>query len=144
MILENVDRNNLIYELWKKGLTIDEISFDTSIPRSTVGYYIRKFNKCAKSGKPIAFQQIKEQLDEKAMAIQGFVKSYSYSGLLKMLSDGEMDKVYKILMILKLLKELNRDIFPTKEEGEAFIKNFGYIVEQIALARASDNKLKSN
>ena len=32
MIQENIDHNFLLYELWKKGRTIYEISFDTSIP----------------------------------------------------------------------------------------------------------------
>ena len=55
MIQENTDRNILVYELWTKGRTIDEIASETAIPRSTVGYYVRKFNKRAKSGEPIVF-----------------------------------------------------------------------------------------
>ena len=65
MIKENLGRNFLIYEQWKDGRTIDEISFDTGIPRSTIGYYVRKFNKNARRGEPIAFQPIKEKPDEK-------------------------------------------------------------------------------
>jgi len=63
MIQENPDRNFLIYEMWTNGSTIDEISFETGIPRSTVGYYVRKFNKCAKSGEPIVVQRIRKKTD---------------------------------------------------------------------------------
>jgi hypothetical protein len=129
MIRENTSRNFLIYELWKKGRTIDEIAFETAIPRSTVGYYIRKFNKRAKSGEPIAFQQAREQPDEKAIAVQAFVKNSAFLNLSKMLMNGEIDKVYKLLMILKLWKELQRDIFPTIEEAEAFLKSLGRVTE---------------
>lgn len=136
MIQENPDRNFLIYELWTKGCTIDEISFETSIPRSTVGYYVRKFNKCAKSGDPIAFQRIRKKPDEKVMAVQAWAKCGFFLDLAKMLKEKEgLDKVYKKLMIIKLMKELQRDILPTEEERQAFQKNFAYMVEQILLAK---------
>ena len=133
MFKENTNRNFLVYELWKKGYTIDEIAFETAIPRSTVGYYVRKFNKCAKSGAPIVFQQVREQPDEKAMAYKTYLKNYQSLGLVKMLKNGEIDKVYKLLMILKLSKELQRELSPTKEEGEAFLKNIAYVIEKVSL-----------
>jgi hypothetical protein len=43
MYFTNSERNRVIYELWEKNLTIGEISSSTNIPRSTVGYYVRKF-----------------------------------------------------------------------------------------------------
>jgi len=140
MIQENPDRNFLIYELWKEGRTIDEISFETAIPRSTVGYYVRKFNKCAKSGEPIVFQRIMKKPDEKVMAAQAWAKSGFFLDLTKMLKEEDgLDKVYKTLMIIKLMKELQRDIFPTEEERQAFHKNLAYVFEQILPA----NKLTS-
>ena len=45
MVLINPERETVIYELWKTGHTVDEIADQTGIPRSTVGYYVRKFNK---------------------------------------------------------------------------------------------------
>ena len=135
MIRENIDRNFLVYELWKKGRAIDEIAFETTIPRSTVGYYVRKFNKCAKSGEPIVFQQVRKPPNEKEMANQALTKTSVSSYLLKMASNGEIDKLYKSLMILKLWKELQGELFPTKEEREAAGKNIGYIIEQILLAK---------
>jgi len=137
MSRENPDRNFLIYELWKEGCTINEISFETGIPRSTVGYYVRKFNKRAKSGEPIVCQQVAEKPDEKAMALRAYAKSSAFVGLSEMLKKGEIDKVYKMLMICKLFKELQRDILPTEEERRAFSKNLGYVIEQISLANKS-------
>jgi len=133
MIRENPDRNFIIYELWKEGRTIDEISFDTSIPRSTVGYYVRKFNKCAKSGDPIAFLPERKKRDEKEMAITAFTKNIGFQALMKMLredADG-LDKVYKLLMCNKLLKELQRDMFPTMAEGKALDKHRGYVFNEV-------------
>ena len=138
MFQENTNRNFLVYDLWTKGRTINEIAFETAIPRSTVGYYVRKFNMRAKSGEPIVFQQVREQPDEKAMAVKAYTKSNFYNELLKLAARGEIDKVYKILMVRKLEKELRRELFPTKEEREAFFKNPVYICELILLA----NKLK--
>ena len=88
MIQENTDRNILVYELWTKGRTIDEIASETNIPRSTVGYYIRKFNKHAKSGEPIVFQQVGKKTDEKEMAVQAYVKTSMHFDLLKMAKNG--------------------------------------------------------
>ncbi len=39
----NVERNKRIQNLWILGQTIDQISLSTGIPRSTVGYYVKKF-----------------------------------------------------------------------------------------------------
>jgi transposase len=55
MYFTNSERNRVIYELWEKNLTVEEISSNTGIPRSTVGYYVRKFNKLAAKGKPVVF-----------------------------------------------------------------------------------------
>ena len=52
MIPRNFERENAIYELWKAGCTIDEISSKTGIPRSTVGYYVAKFNKSKNKDTP--------------------------------------------------------------------------------------------
>lgn len=44
-MIKNPRREERIYHLWKKGLTIDYISLIEGIPRSSVGYYVKKFNK---------------------------------------------------------------------------------------------------
>lgn len=132
MVQENPDRNFLIYQLWEKGCTIDEISFETGIPRSTVGYYVRKFNKLARSGEPIVLQQMRKKPDEKVMAVQAWEKTSFFVELVKILKEeGGLDKVYKTLKIIKLMKELQTYIRPTEEERRAFMKNFNYMVDRI-------------
>jgi len=136
MIQENPDRNFIIYQLWTNGSTIDEISFETGIPRSTVGYYVRKFNKCAKSGEPIVVQRIRKKPDEKVIAVQAWKKLDFFVYLKKMLKEEDgLDNVYKTLMIVKLVKELHRDIFPTEEERQAVQQNWPYLMKQILLAK---------
>ena len=137
MVQENPDRNFLVYELWGDGHTIDEISFETGIPRSTVGYYVSKFNKCAKSGEPIVCQRVREKPDAKAIAVRAYVKTIVCADLIEKFKNREFDKAYKMLMCLKLFKELDRDINPTEEERQAFSENRGYVFEQILLASKS-------
>lgn len=127
MIQENTASNFLVYELWEKDYTVDEIASETSIPRSTVGYYVRKFNKRARSGEPIVIPQKSAQLEEKDLAVKAYLKGFSLVGLLELIKRGELDKLYKILMIVKLAKELQRDIFPTEEEADAFFRNLSYL-----------------
>ena len=144
MISENATRSFLVYDGWEKGRSIDVISLETGIPRSTVGYYIRKFNKAARRGEPITIQKVEQKRDEKEAAISGFVKGYLYLDLLELIKKGELDRVYKILSILKLLKELEKYISPSEEEKEAFNKNIRYVLEQyllvVNLARSTGAK----
>lgn len=138
MIRKNGDRNILVYGLWIEGRTIDQISLQTGIPRSSVGYYVRKFNKLAQKGAPIAIQWRREKADEKAMANLAVAKNLSYKRLMDMLSEENgLDKVYKFLMIMKLTLELQRYIFPTHEEQEAVEKNIGYILRQMCDAMSA-------
>jgi hypothetical protein len=41
----NPEREAKIYKYWKKGNTIDETSVQEGIPRSTVGYFFKKFKR---------------------------------------------------------------------------------------------------
>ena len=146
MFPENTDRNRVIYELWTKGCTIDEISSDTDIPRSTVGYYVRKFNTCARKGTPIVFQRL-DNTDTKDKASRAVDKTAFplYETLSKFLKDkDEIDKMYKILMIVKLIKELQRDLFPTKEEIEAVFdpKNASFVFDKVMQAVKIKNMMK--
>jgi len=133
MIRENFERNSRIYELWNKGYTVKEISFETSIPPSSVGYYVRKFNKRARSGDPIPFLPEREKLDEKEMAFNAFLKNLFSQNLKIMIlkSKDGLNDVYKLLSVVKLIKELQRDLSPTLEEEKALEKNWIKILQQI-------------
>ncbi len=41
----NPEREKKLYELWELEYTIDEAASLTNVPRSTVGYYFKKFKK---------------------------------------------------------------------------------------------------
>ncbi len=43
----------MLYRLWSEGNTIEKASAITGIPRSTTGYYYKKFDRYAKRGEPI-------------------------------------------------------------------------------------------
>ena len=129
MVRENLHRNLIIHKLWEDGLTINEIASETGIPRSTVGYYVRKFNMRARRGEPIAYLPARDRPKEKDLAKQAFLKNLSFQQLCAMLQEaGGLDKVYKLLMTVKLMKELQRDIFPTEEERQALLNNIDHII----------------
>jgi len=119
MYFTNSERNRVIYELWEKNLTIGEISSNTNIPRSTVGYYVRKFNRLAAKGKPVVFPGL-SQGPRKQQGI--YAEGSSAVSLLEIkildwMRHGDWEGLYNRLNILKLLKEFgfltgeNRDIF---------------------------------
>jgi hypothetical protein len=94
-----------------------------------VGYYIHKFNKSSKKGEPIVFQA-HEKLDPKALAINSLIKSLMLNQLTETIKSGDIDKVYKVLSVYKLAKELERDLLPTPEEIKSFYENLNYVIQQ--------------
>ena len=60
-----------MYTLWESGLTIDEISAHLNIPRSTVGYYVRKSNRYASSGKPLVIPRYTKNRQEVIASFPG-------------------------------------------------------------------------
>ncbi len=133
MFKENLERNIIIYQLWKKGHTIDEISFDTSIPRSTVGYYVRKFNKRAMRGDPIVFSGEREKGTEEEISLKTVLKYNQIKKINAWMREGPeaLDKIYKYLSIMKLTKELSREIFPTKDEKKVLAKYSNQLLKQL-------------
>lgn len=124
MFKENLERNIILYQLWKKGHTIDEMSFDTSIPRSTVGYYVRKFNKRAMCGDPIVFSGEREKGTEEEISLKTVLKYNLIKKINAWMMEGPeaLDKIYKYLNIMKLFKELKWEINLTKDEEKVLAK----------------------
>jgi len=127
MYTPNPERNRVIYELWEKNLTVDQISSRTGIPRSTVGYYVRKFNKLAVEGKPIVFPRERKiasaRRDSPFSHFLPLMKEMAVrkvrAKILLMLGDGRYQELYYLLMDLKLIKELDSIV-----TSEAFEKAF--------------------
>ena len=62
---KNFDRNAELYDLWKNGHTIDEASEISRIPRSTIGYYFKKFKKHEKKGNIADFMDFRKKINSK-------------------------------------------------------------------------------
>jgi hypothetical protein len=107
MYSTNSERNRVIYEFWEMNLTVGEISSRTGIPRSTVGYYVRKFNKLAAKGKPVVFPGPSRS--------PGMPRNYTEdiplmsnleTRILESVVHGDWKEIYYRLSAFKLLKEL--------------------------------------
>lgn len=124
MIPSNVERNKVIYGLWEKGLTVDQISSMTGIPRSTVGYYVRKFSKLAMKGKPVVFPSTRKVSRDSRLHVlkEMIVQQMKYKAY-KMLTEGNAQQLYYYLMDLKLLKELG--LLVTEQDHRKALSFFG-------------------
>jgi hypothetical protein len=107
MYFTNFERNRVIYELWMKKLTVEQISSSTGIPRSSVGYYVRKFNRLASQGKPIVFPDTSQGTRKQGsftedISTMAFLQLKIQAGAM----NGDWEGLYYRLNVLKLLKEL--------------------------------------
>jgi hypothetical protein len=96
-LIENIERNKKIFGLWKKGHTIDQISLLTDIPRSTVGYYIRKFNKYQNNERISNFEKFravenKENKDE--ILKTTLTKSMNFQEIFDLIKKRDFEKAY--------------------------------------------------
>jgi len=124
MYTPNMNRNKVIYELYERNLTVDEISNITGIPRSTVGYYVRKFNKLAVEGKPVVFASSHKEVKDpfKRTLNEIAVRQLMFKAI-EMLTKGQAQQLYYFLMDLKLLKEFG--LLFTSEDIEKAIRFLG-------------------
>jgi transposase len=118
MIPTNVERNEAIVTLWEQGLTIKEIASQLDIPRSTVGYYVRKFNQYGKAGKALPLPARKNQPQDASLTIQAIFKGIQVSDIINELRQGRAEEVYYRLSVIRLMKELG--FFVTPDEAKAF------------------------
>ena len=111
MVSQNLERNKMLYEHWERGGTVDRVADLTGIPRSTVGYYFRKFNRLASEGKPIVISERSGTRGggEGSTVLIEFAKQMSIVQLranaMKMFQDGEYQDLYYMLMDLKMMRE---------------------------------------
>ena len=126
----NLERERLIYRYWIQGYTIDEISRLTGIPRSSVGYYVRKFNK--KYGRrsrvrvsflPALGDSMNVKKNEYPLAVSGIMKSAAlittFETVVNLVRQGRLQDAYYCLGIIKLFNEIERIYSLTPEERKA-------------------------
>jgi hypothetical protein len=107
MYFTNAERNRVLYQLWEKNLTVEEISSNTNIPRSTVGYYVRKFNRLAAKGKPVVFPGL-SQNDRKqgSNAEDSSIMQLLQLRIMDLMKLNDWERLYYLLNVFRLLKEL--------------------------------------
>jgi hypothetical protein len=131
MIRPNADRNQRIYRLWEKGYTIDQAAAELpDIPRSSIGYYYRKFTRYAKKGLPIAIPQRTQDPQERSKeAFESvMMKLVGIERIMESLHSGEeAEYAYHVVSLIKMMKELN--LFATPEEAKALLGNMGKAIQ---------------
>jgi len=104
MAIPNRDRNLVVYHHWRDGKTVDETAVLTGIPRSTVGYYFRKFNRYAKMGIDPPAMIPSPQSPEEAYA-SAFSKISTIKQVFELLRTEEPSVIYYRLAGLKVAIE---------------------------------------
>ena len=124
----NVERERLIYRYWRLGYTVDRISRLTGIPRSSVGYYVRKFNKKYGEGgrlrrklSPILMsvdespKMSEDELVESAVFKMVGLKSF-FDIIGPLVREGRYRDLYYLLKCMKLMEGLLQPLMFTPEE----------------------------
>lgn len=121
----------MIFELWERGATVDQIASATGIPRSTVGYYVRKFSRLAAGGRPIVIPEKPVVRPESETIISASAKGLRRGAGLTLRANAQsligqkkFQELYYLLMAVKLARELKplgfQDLF------EEFVGTFIY------------------
>ncbi len=121
----NHKRNAEVYPLWERGDTIDQIASATRIPRSSVGYFVRKFNRLARKGEPIIIpQQTRE--DQNKLFMSAHLKLDLVDQIQELIKQRDWEKLYHFTGSFERLKQINLQWTP--EEKEAFSRVLATII----------------
>jgi len=135
----NPERERLVYRYWVQGHTIDEISRLTGIPRSSVGYYVRKFNRKYGGGNRLQgkFSPIlivaheSSKLNEAKLVDSAVFKMISLKSFFDIISplirEEKYRDLYYLLRCMKLMSEMLQPLMLTPEErkvADKAIKQF--------------------
>ena len=116
----NVEREENVYRLWRSGATIDQISLQTRIPRSSVGYYVKKFNR---SGRQRLVPEPAAPSAAGVSTLESLVtKVFFTKKVIELLTSGDYAKLYYFIQIYKMLTQMQSHITMTKEEKDLFQK----------------------
>jgi len=150
----NLERERLIYRYWVQGRTIDEISRLTGIPRSSVGYYVRKFNR--KYGRrsrvevsflPVLGDSTNMKKNEYSLAVSGIMKSAALITTFEVVVDlvrrGRLQDAYYCLGIIRLFNEIERIYSLTPEERKAAEKAIDKFLQIIRANAETGDQVES-
>ena len=146
----NPERNDKIYTLWKEGHTIEEISLFTGIPRSTVGYYVKKFKKQQVNRKDLDFEdsftierKLKSREREKAQSsLSAIAKFISFMDIIEVMKKGDYREAFYHLATLKLLIDIFKHLGFTPYEIQALVDLVKPRLESIESVLGSPIKLE--
>ena len=150
----NPECERLIYSYWIQGHTIDEIFRLTGIPRSSVGYYVRKFNK--KYGRrsrlrvgflPALGDSMNVKKNEYSLAVSGIVKSATlittFEIVVNLVRQGRLQDAHYCLGIIRLFNEIERIYSLTPEERKAAEKAINEFLQIIRANAETGDQVES-
>ena len=139
MYHRNLEREEKVYQLWRSGATIDEISLQARIPRSTVGYYVGKLKR---SGRQRQVPEPVAPSDAGASTLESLIpKVFFIQNVGKLLVSGDFMGLYYFIQTYKMLMQMQSYLKFTKEEMELFQKAIDAPVSQTKETIASKPEL---
>jgi hypothetical protein len=154
MLHANVEREAKIRELWQASHTIDEMTLLTDIPRSSIGYYVRKFNKenrrrprqadtvsdrMVAPPTPRGINEIRESLWPKRLFWED-----SFPKLMRLMSDGKYEELHHLLQCLQLLPGVMKTFQVTQDEAGEYSKELMAESEVKVIAKGLGNLSKES
>ena len=124
----NVEREEKVYQLWRSRATIDQISLQTRIPRSTVGYYVGKFKRSGRQRlvpDPVAPTAADVSILESILTKVFFTRNVT-----ELLASGDYTKLYYFIQIYKMLMQMQSHLTLTNEEKNLLQKGTNAPVSQ--------------
>jgi hypothetical protein len=136
MVRPNPEREKDIRRLWELGKTIDYIARVTGIPRSSVGYFVTKFNKDVGKRTVSPRERLLSGSGPSKDSPNGESQGRSASAFLKILSGGDVlvriqsligsgdfEKAFYLMASLELFPRIMKMIQPTDDELAALLKD---------------------
>ena len=134
----NHERNALLYIHWRDGNTAEETAALTGIPKSTVGYYYRKFNRYAKMGiDPPVLLSVPQPPEETSASM--FLKTISVNRIFEWLRTDDPQTFYYRLAGVKLASEIVSKLRLTAEERKQFPRLISDWIAATALKKAQQS-----
>jgi hypothetical protein len=143
MVHSNPERESKIRELWQLDHTIDEITILSGIPRSTVGYYVRKLNRQNRRRPTLTDRLDRLASPTKPSSTDGISssvvnKTFFWTVVLPQMLDlwkaRRFEECYYMLRCWELLpKAIRPNVASTEEEAKELVKQVMAVVTNQAI-----------